>query len=471
MSETAHTELAGRRVTVMGLGLFGGGAGVTRYLARCGARVTVTDLRSAEELAPALRELAGLEVELVLGRHRSQDFEGVDMVVANPAVSPDNALLVAARTAGVTVTSEIALFLERCPARIAAVTGTQGKSSTCFTLAQLLERCAYTVHLGGNIGGSLLESAAAMGAGDCVVLEISSYQLAALPADVARAARRPRVEVVAVTNVLADHLERHGSVDAYAAAKQRILELADERSGTAVLPAEDARIAGWRREGLKRVDLFPTRASEVGLNFDRGSFRLDREVLGDVADLHLSGGFQRENTLVALGMARILGAEPRALRPAVAELRALPHRLEDLGLRRGHRVWDNGVSTTPDSTIAALASIDSGCTLLVGGKAKSLPLDDLIASARQRVRRVIAFGAAAPSFAAAFRAAGVEAWTADALERAVELAFEKMEPGAELLFSPACASFDAYLNFRERALAFRRALPALDARPTTGAMR
>ena len=369
------------------------------------------------------------------------------------------------------VTSEIALFLERCPARIAAVTGTQGKSSTCFTLAQLLESCAYTVHLGGNIGGSLLESAAVMGAGDCVVLEISSYQLAALPADLAHAARRPRVEVVAVTNVLADHLERHGSVDAYAAAKRRILELADERNGTAVLPAEDARIAGWHREGLKRVDVFPTRASEVGLNFDRGSFRLDRDVLGDVADLRLSGGFQRENTLVALGMARILGVEPRALRAAVAGLRALPHRLEDLGLRRGHRVWDNGVSTTPDSTIAALASIDAGCTLLVGGKAKSLPLDDLIASARQRAQRVIAFGAAAPPFAAAFRAAGVEVWTADALEVAVELAFEKMEPGAELLFSPACASFDAYLNFRERALAFRRALPALDAEPTTGAMR
>jgi UDP-N-acetylmuramoylalanine--D-glutamate ligase len=471
MTDTLHTELAGRRVTVMGLGLFGGGAGVTRYLARCGARVTVTDLRSAEELAPALRELAGLDVELVLGRHRVEDFARAELVVANPAVPPANAFLAAARAAGVVVTSEIALFLERCPARIAAVTGTQGKSSTCFTLAQLLESCGRAAHLGGNIGGSLLESAAAMKPADVVVLEISSYQLEALPADFASGARRPRVDVVAVTNVLADHLERHRTVDEYAAAKQRILELADARAGTAVLPGEDPRIATWACAGLRRIDVFPTRQSDVGLNFDGESFRIDREVLGRVADLRLPGDFQRENTLVSLGMARVLGVEAASLADAVPKLRALPHRLEDLGVRRGHRVWDNGVSTTPDSTISALASIDAGCTLLVGGKAKCLPLDDLITSARRRARRVVAFGAASDAFGDAFRRAGVETWTADGLETAVAVAFEKMEPGAELLFSPACASFDAYLNFKERALAFRRALPALDAQPAARAAR
>jgi UDP-N-acetylmuramoylalanine--D-glutamate ligase len=471
MKDVSHAELAGRRVTVMGLGLFGGGAGVTRYLALRGARVTVTDLRSAADLAPALREIAGLDVGLALGGHRVEDFAGADLVVANPAVPPDNTFLAAARAAGVEVTSEIALFLELCPSRIAAVTGTQGKSSTCFTLAQLLESCGQTVHLGGNIGGSLLESAAAMQPDDVVVLEISSYQLEALPEGIANRSQRPRVEVVAVTNVLADHLERHGSADAYAAAKRRILELADARTGTAVLPGEDPRMAAWNRDGLKRVDVFPTRRSDVGLNFDAGRFRLDREGLGRVADLRLPGAFQRENTLVSLGMARILGVEARQLADAVAKLRALPHRLEDLGVRRGHRVWDNGVSTTPDSTISALASIEPGCTLLVGGKAKNLPLDELVDSVRRHVRRVIAFGAAAQAFGDAFRRAGVETWTADALERAVAIAFERMEPGAELLFSPACASFDAYLNFRERALAFRRALPELDAQSATGAAR
>jgi UDP-N-acetylmuramoylalanine-D-glutamate ligase len=484
-------------------------------------------LRTAEELAPALRELDGIDLEFVLGEHRLEDFTRAELVVANPAVSPQNRFLEAARSSGVPVTSETALFLAACPARIAAVTGTQGKSSTSFTLAQLLEASGFNVHLGGNIGRSLLESAEHMKPDDVAVNELSSYQLEALPppsANVAskrdpqgalranrsaeravrsdehvsrsdehvhRSAERDvqsderdagrdqhaarialhdasnptlgaRVEIVAVTNVLADHLERHGTIERYAAAKRRIVELVARTHGIAVLSAEDPRLAQWNERGVRRVDVFATRASDRGLNFDRGRFRLDREVLAHVGELRLPGEFQRENTLVALGMARLLGADPVRLASSVGTLRALPHRLEDLGLRRGHRVWDNGVSTTPDSTISVLGSIAPGFALLVGGKAKSLPLDELVAAARGRARRVIAFGAAASAFGAAFRAGGFETWTATELAAAVQIAFANMGAGEALLFSPAAASFDAYLNFKERALAFRAALPPID---------
>jgi len=464
MSERNTSSFTGRRVTVMGLGLFGGGAATARYLARRGAHVTVTDLRTAEELAPALRELDEIDLEFVLGEHRLEDFTRADLVVANPAVSPQNRFLEAARSNGVPVTSETALFLAACPARIAAVTGTQGKSSTSFTLAQLLEASGFHVHLGGNIGRSLLESAEHMKPDDVVVIELSSYQLEALPPlrDASDPTLGARVEIVAVTNVLADHLERHGTIESYAAAKRRILELVARTHGTAVLSAEDPRLAQWNERGVRRVDVFATRASDRGLNFDRGRFRLDREVLAHVDELRLPGEFQRENTLVALGMARLLGADPARLASSVRVLRALPHRLEDLGLRRGHRVWDNGVSTTPDSTISVLGSIAPGFALLVGGKAKSLPLDELVAAARGRARRVIVFGAAASAFGAAFRAGGFETWTATELATAVEIAFAKMDAGEALLFSPAAASFDAYLNFKERALAFRAVLPPID---------
>jgi UDP-N-acetylmuramoylalanine--D-glutamate ligase len=454
--------IEGLPVTVMGLGLFGGGAAVSRWLARQGARVTVTDLRSAAELAPALRSLEGLDLRLVLGGHRPEDFTRAGLVVANPAVPPSSPFLAAARGAGVRVTSEMALFLERCPARIAAVTGTQGKSSTCNTLAQLLSACGFRAHLGGNIGRSLLEALPGMRPEDVAVVEISSYQLEVLPDRLEAESGPPRVEAAAVTNVLADHLERHGSVDAYAAAKRRILPLAAAASGAAVLPAEDPRLAGWSEPGLRRVDFFATQPSDSGLNFRDGAFRMDEEVLGRVSDLRLPGAFQRENTLVALGLARLLGAEPARLARAIGGLTALPHRLEDLGTRRGHRVWDNGVSTTPDSTISVLRSVREGCTLLCGGKAKRLELGELTRTARDRASRVVVFGEAADRFGSAFRAAGVEVWAAATLESAVRLAFEKMAPGEELLFSPAAASFDAFLNFRERALAFRRALPAAD---------
>jgi len=451
-------------VTVMGLGLFGGGVAVSKWLSAEGARLTVTDLRTAEELAPAIRELEGRCARFVLGEHRLEDFTRTSLVVANPAVRPDSPFLAAARAAGVPVTSEMALFLERCPGRIAAVTGTQGKSSTCHALAQLLDACGFRVHLGGNIGRSLLTGVGEMLPGDVAVVEISSYQLEALPTGAAGSRTPPRVEVAAITNVLADHLERHGSIEAYARAKRRILSLAADAGGTVILSAEDERLAGWNEPGLRRLDCFPTRSSDWGLNLRDGRFRFDTEEIGRVDDLRLPGAFQRENTLLALGMARLLGAEPRRLAAAVAGITGLPHRLEDLGIRRGHRVWDNGVSTTPDSTVSVLASLAPGCTLLCGGKPKNLPLEELVETARSRVRRVIAFGEAADRFGAAFRAAGIETIAATTVESAVASAFEGLRAGEEILFSPAAASFDAYLNFRERAQAFRRALPPREVR-------
>jgi UDP-N-acetylmuramoylalanine--D-glutamate ligase len=173
-------------------------------------------------------------------------------------------------------------------------------------------------------------------------------------------------------------------------------------------------------------------------------------------------------------MARALGAEPQALAAAIPTLRGLPHRLEDLGLVRGHRVWDNGVSTTPDSTEGVLGSLAPGFALLVGGKHKGLPLEGLVERARGRVRRVVAFGQAAQLLAQAFRAGGIEARTAAGVREALHEALSWMEPGEALLFSPACASYDQHLNFKERALAFRRALaeaaePSASGTPRRGA--
>src|SRR5262245_25095300 len=166
----------------MGLGSFGGGVGAARYLAGLGAEVCATDLRGAEGLAPALAALAGLPVRTVLGGHRREDFRQAELVVANPAVRPDDAYLREARAAGARITSEIELFLEAARGRLACVTGTQGKSSTCNLLAAFLEGSGFRSHLGGNIGGSLLEAVSEIGPEDVVVLELSSYQLEALSA-------------------------------------------------------------------------------------------------------------------------------------------------------------------------------------------------------------------------------------------------------------------------------------------------
>src|SRR5262245_4502504 len=237
----------------MGLGSFGGGEGAARYLAELGARVLVTDRRSSDALAATLRRLEGLAIELRLGEHRIADFEQAEVVVANPAVRPDDPLLAAARAAGARVTSEIELFLEAVPASVVAITGTQGKSSTCHLVHGLLASVGRRAHLGGNIGASLLPRLPDIHDDDVVVLELSSYQLEALEPD-----PPARATAVAIVNVLQDHLERHGSIERYARAKLRILELL-RADGVAVLPRWDPRFAAC---ATHRTRFFST--DEVG---------------------------------------------------------------------------------------------------------------------------------------------------------------------------------------------------------------
>jgi len=432
-----------RPVTVMGLGLFGGGAAVARYLARSGARVTVTDLRTASELAPALAQLSDCDVRYVLGEHRKEDFRAAELVVANPAVPPSSPYLAAARDAGVPITSEAALFLDRCPARVAAITGTQGKSSCASFLAQILSGSGVRAWLGGNIGRSLLDVLDEMAPEHVAVIELSSYQLEVLPDQVARRGADSPVELAAVTNVLADHLERHGSRAAYARAKARVLELV-RPGGTALLPAD---FEGEPPPGVARLGPAPRSEGEA----DRAAI----EALG-------LPGFQHDNLRLALRAARCLGADEPATRAALAGTEAPPHRLEHLGTLRGRAIWDNGVSTTPDSTVSAMRALEPGFVLLCGGKDKRLPLEELVAVARARASRVVVFGAAAPAWVPLLRAAGVQTHAARGVEEGLALCLEQGREGEALLFSPAAASFDAWPNFRARALAFRAALGPLD---------
>lgn len=448
----SHDALRGRRVTVMGLGLQGGGVEVVRFLCARGALVTVTDKRPADKLAESLAAIAGLPVRCVLGEHREEDFTGAELVVANPAVAPSHPLLLAARARGVTVTSEMALFLAACPARVVLITGTQGKSSTTHATARLLEEAGYRVHLGGNIGRALVSALDDMREDDIAVVEISSYQLEALPADFGPCAR---VAAVACVNVLADHLERHGTVEAYDAAKRRILDLAPADAAL-VLSAEDPRVALWQVARGRELRYSTQPGAQTPLHIELGEFRLGSERLGSVRDLRLPGDFQRGNMLAALGMARALGAAPDALAAAIGRVEGLEHRLQDLGLFAGHRVWDNGISTTPDSTVSALRALEGPLVLLCGGQAKEgLPLDELAATTRERARRAVTFGASAEPLALALRTAGVSVQSAPRLADAVALAWSELEPSESLLFSPACASFDEFLNFRDRALRFR----------------
>lgn len=475
VERAAEGELAGSRVTVLGLGLFGGGAGVARWALGCGAEVVVTDLRGEDVLAESVEELTrwaadagcGRRLRFVLGRHERDDVRGADLLVVNPGVPPRAEMLEVARACGVPRTTAVSLLLDRIGGRVAAITGTQGKSSTTTFLGQALRSKGGDVHVGGNIGGSLLDEIDGIAADTNVVLEFSSYQLEHLAPGTRRA-----LEVAAITNVDRDHLAWHGSVEAYRSAKLRILELL-RPGGTAVVPTGE--LADAARAARPDVEVVPHGADGALRVDDDGTVRLQDEVLADLGALRVRGDFQRANAAVALGCARRMGLGSQDTAAAVQALEGLPHRLQDLGRHRlgsaTVELVDNGVSTTPESTLSALDAIDLGSRpgyLLCGGAPKrDLAFDRLARGAAKAGWTLVPFGQAADELAQAAAAAGGAVLDVErsiphheAVRAALTGALRGPTAPAEavVLLSPACASFDGYPNFRSRALAFREAL-------------
>ncbi|MEZ6020922.1 MAG: Mur ligase family protein [Planctomycetota bacterium] len=359
-------SLAGRRTVVMGLGQFGGGVAAARYLAGQGARVLVTDLRSADVLADSVRALDGLPVEFVLGEHRDVDFTGADIVVANPAVSPANRYLTLAREAGAWITSEMELFLRGSRARRLLVSGTHGKSSTVTFLHQLLKGWFRPVFLGGNLGRPLLDVPGAWGEDALCVVEISSYQLEALHLD----DDLRTAEGVGWTALAPDHLERHGDFAGYLEAKGRLAHLV-RPGGAAVLPLEHWNDGPFPRLRDERTDV-------DWLAFGTGSERFpdgDELVLPWLRTRVPShplwtSPFQRTNLLLALELAHRAGLPPEVAAARLPHLRGLPHRMDALPEIAGRRVVDNGVSTTPESTLAGLQSLPAPAIVWIGGQLK-----------------------------------------------------------------------------------------------------
>lgn len=443
MSDPPLRELRGARVTVMGLGLFGGGVAAVRYALGCGARVTLTDLRSAQVLAPALKQLKGADFELVLGEHRERDFEDAELIIANPAVPPRNRFLELARSAQVPITSEVALFLDAVQAPVVAISGTQGKSSTTHMLAQLLGAGGRRVHLGGNIGRPLLGDLGEIAPEDICALELSSYQLEQLPQQWKRERDDSPLLAAALTNIHSDHLERHGTRAAYARAKLQLFDLL-RVGGTGILPAEPLPVE-WNAPR----DLHLHVAGAGPLRIADGEFRMGDARLGSLSECPFAAPFQRDNVLLALGLAHLAGVDEHALRAALPNLRGLPHRLDPIGELGGRPLWDNLVSTTPDSTVSALEALPAGQIVLLGGRVKDLALEPLMAALRATQALPVLFGEALTQWTEPFGQAEIAFHGAPGVLEALDLAL-KLE-GAGILISPACSSFDAFPNFQVRA--------------------
>lgn len=421
----------------MGLGHFGGGVSAARWLARRGAVVTVTDLADEKALARSLAALADEPIaRFHLGGHREADFRDAHLVVVNPAVRPGNRFLKIAIDAGAQLTSEIELFLNACPARIIGVTGSNGKSTTAAMTAAILQADGRRAWLGGNLGGSLLDRLQHISRHDWVVLELSSFQLWHLSPQV----RMPDVAVV--TNCSPNHLDWHGRYDHYLAVKQRILT-GQSPDDLAVLNTLDAEVASWGHlvQG-RRLPLVPAAA---------------------IPSLSVAGEHNRINAVCAATAAIGAGCSWQAVRHALASFSALPGRLEMFAVIGGRRFYNDTTATTPNSTIAALGTLQGPTWLLAGGSDKGIDFSRLTATIVRRASGAAFYGAVRKLLHSQVisRAPGFPCTTAETMDEALWWCRQRSRPGDCIVLSPACASHDQFQNFHQRGVKFVELVGAL----------
>jgi len=429
-------------VTVMGLGHFGGGVAAARWLARQGARVTVTDLAPADRLQSASAALAGVPLaNLVFGEHREQDFQSAEFVVVNPAVRPGHPLVELARSRGATITTEIGLFLDHCPARVVGVTGSNGKSTTtAMTAAALRAGSGERVWLGGNIGVSLLDRLDTISADDWVVLELSSFQLSYL----APLAHPPKIALV--TNCTPNHLNWHPDFAHYVEAKQQLI--ASQRpDDVCILNPLDPEVATWTHCASGRVEQ-PVELTQL-------------------PPLRVPGEHNRVNASLAAAAARAAGRPMKAIQGALAAFAGLPQRLEMVGVVGGRRFYNDSSATTPESTIAALEALSSPVWLLAGGLGKGADWSALIETIAARAHAAAFYGKVGPEFHGllANRAPTMPSCLTATLAAALAWCWKNSKPGDAIVLSPACASTDQFTNYEHRGRVFNAIVAELAASP------
>jgi UDP-N-acetylmuramoylalanine--D-glutamate ligase len=459
-SPSLGDPLSGQHVVVLGMARQGKALG--RWLPTVGARVTLSDSRSAEQLAADMAEFAGQRVDFVLGGHPLELLDGCDVLCISGGVPLTLPVVQEAVRRGICVTNDAQLFLERCPSPVLGITGSAGKTTTTALVGAICRASGVQTWVGGNIGEVLLDVLPRITPEDVVVMELSSFQLELVTIS---------PTVAALLNVTPNHLDRHGTMQAYIAAKAHIYQH-QTPPDVAVFGRDDPHARHLSADTPARMAEFSMREEVLS-----GAY-LDGEqliVVGDCAPgwgvgavcrrdaIRLRGDHNLLNTLAACAVAGAAYISWEAMRAAIESFTGVEHRLETVAVIDGVTWVNDSIATAPERVIAALRSYHEPLVLLAGGRDKKLPWEDLAALAVTRCRAVIAFGEYGPQVAEHMNRARSQAPEAviervtvvETLDQAVEMARQVARPGDVVLLSPGGTSYDAYRDFAERGEHFR----------------
>jgi UDP-N-acetylmuramoylalanine--D-glutamate ligase len=446
-------ELKDKRVLVVGLGKSGVASAL--FLKARGARVTVSDTKSGDELRNEIPVLLDHGIAVETGGHGERTFREQDLIVVSPGVPVDAPLLERVRSLGGRVIGEIELAAQFLPGRIVAITGSNGKTTTTTLAGEILTVGGFPTLVGGNIGTPAISLTERAKPETVIVLEVSSFQLETIQTF------RPKVAVV--LNVTPDHLDRHKTFEIYADAKARIFEN-QKGDDFAVLNADDPTCVAMAADTRAQVFCF-SRQQEVkqGAWVHEGDILFrdgarQREIML-VSEISLKGAHNLENVLAAVCASALMGCAPEKIRQAVHNFKAVEHRLEFVATIGGVDYYNDSKATNVDATIKALESFPANVHLILGGKDKGSDYSVLNDLLRERVKRVYTIGAAAAKIESQIK--NVEIEHSETLENAIRKAHAIAEPGDVVLLAPACASFDQFKNYEQRGHVFKEIVQRL----------
>jgi len=446
----------GKRVLILGAARQG--LALARWLSLHGARVTLSDIRSADELRVARESLAEFQIDWALGGHPLELLDLTDMLCLSGGVSLTLPIVAEAIKRGIPLSNDTQIFMEVVPCKTIGITGSAGKTTTTTLVGQMAKN-AYgdKAYVGGNIGNPLISHVDNMQPGDVAILEISSFQLDQMTIS---------PNIAAILNITPNHLDRHGTMEAYTASKTRILEF-QSKEDAAILGHDDKGTWNLRNKVKGKLFTFSLHKLEEGLdgayvdddllNLRDGNMYLPLILREKIA---LRGDHNVLNVLAAFAIGHSAGFTLDAMLEAVEDFRGVPHRLEFVRELRGVRWYNDSIATAPERSMAAIRSFDEPIVLLLGGHDKNLPWEDLVRLMGERVDHVVLFGEAAEKIEGTVNRLGlrekrITVSRAEHLHEAVIQAAEVAEAGDVVLLSPGGTSFDEFKDFSERGERFR----------------
>ncbi|OGY41213.1 MAG: UDP-N-acetylmuramoylalanine--D-glutamate ligase [Candidatus Buchananbacteria bacterium RBG_13_36_9] len=458
-------DFKNKRVTVMGLGLHGGGLAVTKFLAQKGAILTVTDLKSQKQLAQSIKELKNYKIKYVLGKHQLADFINADMIIKNPGVPRNSKFLLAAQKRKVPIETDLSLFFQLCPAEnIIGITGTKGKSTTTSLIYKIIKSWKKDAILGGNIRISPLDFLPKIKKETPVILELSSWQLEGL------ADRKISPPYALITNVLRDHLNTYNNMADYANAKSLIYRFQK---------SEDYLILNKQSEFTRKMA--PRARSKVywfcleKLNKKENGAFLEKNWLVfqekgkktkiiKSGDIQLAGAHNLANILAAICLVKIFKVPDAIIRDNIKNFKGIEGRLEFISQCQGIKYYNDTTATTPDAVSAALNSFDQKVVLLAGGTDKKLDFKELAKKIKEKTKSIILFeGTATEKLVKELRSINYNENIVfvDSMKEAFKQAKYILKKGDIFLLSPGAASFGLFINEFDRGEQFNQAVKKL----------